>query len=84
MCTGQKNPVNVENILQSLTLKSMQALTNLFLFSHQLCLTSGLRVLDNGLGFAVYGSEESIGDYALLASDKKAALPSQVHELCHC
>ena len=62
----------------------MELLTNLFLLSHQLCLTSGLRVLDNGLGFAVYGSEESIGDYALLASDKKAALPIQVHELCHC
>ena len=57
----------------------MQLFTNLFLLSHQLCLTSGLRVLDNGLGLPG-NNEESIVDYALLASDQKAALPSQVQK----
>ena len=62
----------------------MQLLTNLFLLAHQISLTSGLRVIDNGLGFSVYDSEESIVDYALLAADQKAALPSQVMwEMCH-
>ena len=56
----------------------MQLLTNLFLLAHQLNLTSGLRVIENGLGLPVYGDEENIVDYALLASDQKAALPSQV------
>ena len=65
-------------------LNRMQLLANLFLLAHQLPLTSGLRVIDNGLGLAVYGAEDSVVDYALLASDKKAALPSQVHNLCHC
>ena len=59
---------------------SMQLFANLVLLAHQLSLTSGLRVIDNGLGLAVYGAEDSVVDYALLASDKKAALPSQVHE----
>ena len=59
----------------------MQLLANLFILALQLRLTFGLRVLDNGLGLAVYDSEESIVDYALLASDQKAALPSQVHEM---
>ena len=58
----------------------MQLFTNLFLFAHQLRLASGLRVLDNGLGLAVYGSEEKVVDYAVLASDQKAALPSQVQK----
>ena len=61
----------------------MQVLANLVLLAHQLTLTSGLRVIDNRLGFALYGDEESIIDYALLASDQKAALPSQVQEMCH-
>ena len=62
----------------------MQLLTNLFLLAHQLGLTSGLRVIDNGLGLPVYGSEENVvADYALLAIDKKAALPSQVQAMCH-
>ena len=56
----------------------MQLFANLVLLVHQLSLTSGLRVIDNGLGLAVYDSEESIVDYAVLASDKKAALPNQV------
>ena len=61
----------------------MQVLANLVLLAHQLTLTSGLRVIDNRLGFALYGDEESIIDYALLASDQKAALPSQVQEMCN-
>ena len=44
-------------------------------------MTSGLRVLDNGLGPAVFGAEEEVVDYALLAKDQKAALPSQVQDL---
>ena len=60
----------------------MQLFANLVLLAHQLSLTSGLRVIDNGLGLPVYDSEESIVDFALLASDQKSALPSQVHEMC--
>ena len=59
----------------------MQLLANLFLLAHQLSLTSGLRVLDNGLGLPVYASEEEVVDYALLADDHKAALPSQVQSI---
>ena len=61
----------------------MQLLTNLVLVAHQLSLTSGLRVIDNGLELAIYGAEEGVVDYALLASDQKAVLPSQVQEMCH-
>ena len=61
----------------------MQLSKNLILLAHQLGLTSGLRVIDNGLGLPVYGSEENVVDYALLAIDKKAALPSQVQAMCH-
>ena len=61
---------------------TMQLLTNLFLLAHQLNLISGLRVIDNGLGLAAYGAEENIVDYALLATDQKAALPSQVWAIC--
>ena len=53
----------------------------LFLFAHQLETTYGLRVIDNGLGLAVYGAEERMVDYASLAADTKAALPSQVQPL---
>ena len=62
---------------------TMQLLTNLFVLAQQLSLTSGLRVIDNGLGLPVYGPEENVVDYALLAVDKKAALPSQVQAMCH-
>ena len=70
-------------IFQSLTTLTdiMQLLTNLFVLAHQLSLTSGMRVIENGLGLPVYGSEESIVDYALLAADQKAALPSQVQAI---
>ena len=60
----------------------MQLLTNLCLLSHQLILASGLRVIDNGLGPHVY-NEKNVVDYALLAADSKAALPSQVQAICY-
>ena len=63
------------------TTDMMELLTNLFFLAHQLKITSGLRVLDNGLGPAVFGAEEEVIDYALLAKDQKAALPSQVQDL---
>ena len=79
------------NVLQRLTkltrqsinkFDTMQLLKNLFVLAQQLSLTSGLRVIDNGLGLPVYGPEENVVDYALLAVDKKAALPSQVRAIC--
>ena len=56
----------------------MQLLVNVFFFAQHLRTTSGLRVIDNGLGALVWGAEEKIVDYALLAADQKATLPSQV------
>ena len=61
---------------------TMQLLTNLFLLAHLVSLTSGLRVIANGIGLPVYGFEENVVDYALLALDKKAALPNQVQAMC--
>ena len=64
----------------------MQLLTNLlFLLAHQLCTTSGLRVIDNGLGLLVadFESDASIVDFALLSADQTASLPSQVQPICH-
>ena len=54
-------------------------LLNLFILAHQLGTTSGLRVLDNGHGFPVYGAADKIVDYAVLGADHKATLPSQVN-----
>ena len=51
---------------------------SIFLLAQQLSAISALRVLENGLGLPVYGAEETIVDYALLAADQKANLPSQV------
>ena len=67
-------------IFQSLTTLTdiMQLLTNLFVLAHQLSLTSGLSVIDNQMGLPVFGAEDKMVHYALLASDQKAALPSQV------
>ena len=56
----------------------MQLLVNVFFFAQLLRTTFGLRVIDNGLGALVWGAEEKIVDYALLAADQKATLPSQV------
>ena len=55
----------------------MQQLTNTFLLAFQLKTIHGLRVIDNGLGPPVYGAEETMVDFAFLAADRKAALPSQ-------
>ena len=60
----------------------MQLLTNLFLFAHQLKPTAGMMMIDNGLGLPVYGAEERIVDYTLLAVDQKADLPHQVQTFC--
>ena len=79
--------LNVENVSQILTRLSksdiMQLLANLFLLAiaHQLSVTSGMRVIENGLGLPVYGSEESIVDYAVLTADTKTTLPSQVQAI---
>ena len=56
----------------------MRLLFNLFFLAHRLSLTSSLRVIENGLGLAAYGSEETSVDFALLAADTKATLPTQV------
>ena len=56
---------------------------SIFLLAQQLsAIISALRVLENGLGLPVYGAEETIVDYALLADDPKATLPSQVQSFC--
>ena len=80
--------LNVLQRLTKLTRQSiikfdiMQLLTNLCLLSHQLILASGLRVIDSGLGPHVY-REKNVVDYALLAADSKAALPSKVQAICY-
>ena len=63
-------------------IESMQLLVlNLFFLDHQLRTTFGLRLIDNGLGPPKYGEEETILDFALLAADQKATLPSQVKNM---
>ena len=56
----------------------MQILTNHFLLFYHFSTTSALKMIDNGLGPPVFGSEESIVDFAFLATDEKAALPREV------
>ena len=48
------------------------------LLLQQAWITSAQKVIGNGLGFSVLGAEELIVDYAELAADKEANLPSQV------
>ena len=60
----------------------MQLLMKLLLLAHQDGGTFGLRMIDNGVGLPVYGAEERIVDYALLAADQKADLPHQVQTFC--
>ena len=48
------------------------------LLLQQSWITSAQKVIGNGLGFAVLGAEELIVDYAELADDEQANLPSQV------
>ena len=53
----------------------MQFLMNSFILAYQVRTISGLRVIDNGVGPLVFGAEETIVDFALLAADQKATLP---------
>ena len=57
---------------------TMNLLTNIFLLTHQLGTASSLRVIDNGLGYHVLGN---VVDFAVLADDHKASLPSQVQQI---
>ena len=57
---------------------TMNLLTNIFLLTHQLGTASSLRVIDNGLGYHVLGN---VVDFAVLADDRKASLPSQVQQI---
>ena len=67
----------VKNFAESAA-ETMQFLLNLFFLAHHHRNIFGLRVIDNGVGFPVHGAEENVVDYALLAADQKATLPSQV------
>ena len=49
-----------------------------FFLSSQLRSSSGLKTIDNGVGPIIWGAEEKVVDYAVLADDETAALPSQV------
>ena len=61
----------------------MKLLPRVFLLlAYQLLPTSGLRVVDNGLGRHEFGAEEVMVDFAHLV-DRKAALPSQVQTISH-
>ena len=61
----------------------MKLSTKIYLLGHQLGPTSGLSAIDNGIGVPVFGTEDTMVDYALLATDKKATLPSQVQNSKH-
>ena len=74
----------MKNVLQKLTefinrTESVHELVKLFFLALQLRTIFGLRVIDNGLGPPQFGAEESILNFAFLAEDQKATLPSQVH-----
>ena len=55
--------------------------TPVYLHACHLCTISALRVIDNGVGLPVHGFEENVIDFAHLAADQKAALPSQVQTI---
>ena len=78
-CIAETDRCNHQSFLKT---EAMQLLVNVFFFAQQLKTTSGLRVIDNGLGPLVFGAEENIVDFAFLAADRKAALPSQVQVFC--
>ena len=54
----------------------MQFQIYLFFLGKQHYLASALQVIDNGIGPAVYGTEDMMVDYAYLADDQNHALPS--------
>ena len=61
---------------------TMFILLTIYLLACHLCtIISGLRVIDNRVGLPVHGSEEKVIDFAHLAADQKAALPSQVQTI---
>lgn len=74
------NKINVENKkwFAEIVWIDIMRLINLLLVAHKLCAASTVKVIDNGLGDTLNGLEEKIVDYALLAADEKANLPSQV------
>ena len=78
MATALQRLAEVINIIFFMKTETMQLLMDLFFLAHHLRTTVGLSVIDNGLGPLVWGAEEKIVDYALLAADQKATLPSQV------
>ena len=61
-----------------LNTETLQFLLNLFILAYQVRTISGLRVIDNGIGPIVFGADEAMVDFALLAADQKATLPTQV------
>ena len=56
----------------------MQLLIYIIPLLQQNCITTALRVIENGLGLPIFMEEEIMFDFAILADDQKAALPSQV------
>ena len=73
----------MKNVLQKLTelinrTESVHELVKLFFLALQLRTSFGLRVIDNGLGPPQFGAKDSILNFALLAEDQKATLPSKV------
>ena len=77
---GRQNTVSgpSENLSDSEMI--VKALPHLLLLVQQSCLTSAQKVIGNGHGIAIAGAEEKIVDYAELAVDEQANLPSQVFQ----
>ena len=50
-----------------LNTETLQFLLNLFILAYQVRTISGLRVIDNGIGPIVFGADEAMVDFALLA-----------------
>ena len=62
----------------------MQWLTYAILLLQQNCITISLRVIGNGVGLPIFLEEETMFDFAVLADDEKATLPTQVNQiLCY-
>ena len=77
---GRQNTVSgpSENLSDSDMI--VKTLPHLLFFVQQSCLTSAQKVIGNGHGIAIAGAEEKIVDYAELAVDEQANLPSQVFQ----
>ena len=70
--------INVPNFSGTMKLPTL-----LVLLLHQNDIASALRMIENGLGEPIFMDETLIENYAILADDKKANLPTQVNELQH-